>query len=53
MNKVVKLIFGIVGIDLAVTTLVAVQNAIEEKKEQDNDHHKGFYGKYLKRQDWL
>lgn len=49
MNKLVKIVLGIIGADLAATSLVAAQNAINENKETENKHHKGFYEKYVKR----
>lgn len=49
MNKLVKIAFGIIGADMATTSVVAAQNAIAEKKEKNSKHHKGFYEKYVKR----
>lgn len=49
MNKLVKLAIGIIGTDLAATSVVAVQNAVEENKETESKHNKGFYEKYVKR----
>lgn len=49
MNKLVKLALGIIGADLAATSVVAVQNAAEENRQTDRKHHKGFYEKYVKR----
>ena len=49
MNKLVKLALGIIGADLATTSVVAVQNAAEENRQTDRKHHKGFYEKYVKR----
>lgn len=49
MNKLVKIGLGIIGIDLAASTIVAVKNSAEENRETDSKHHKGFYEKYVKR----
>ena len=49
MNKLVKFALGIIGADLAATSVVAVQNAAEENRQTDRKHHKGFYEKYVKR----
>ncbi|MCQ2567805.1 MAG: sugar transferase, partial [Mogibacterium sp.] len=49
MNKLTKLAVGIIGADLAATSVVAVQNAVEENRETESKHHKGFYEKYVKR----
>ena len=48
MNKLVKLALGIIGADLAATSVVAVKNAVEENREIKTKHHKGFYEKYVK-----
>ena len=34
---------------MAVTSVVAVQNAVEENRQTECKHHKGFYEKYVKR----
>ncbi len=49
MNKLVKLALGIIGADLVVTSIAAVQNAVEENRHTESKHHKGFYEKYMKR----
>lgn len=49
MNKLVKLALGIVGADLAATSLVTIQNAIKENNNTSSKHHKNFYEKYVKR----
>lgn len=49
MNKLVKLAMGTIGVDIVATTVVATQNAIEEKRETESKHKKGFYEKYVKR----
>lgn len=49
MNKLVKLALVIIGTDLAATSFVAVQNAVEESIETESKHYKGFYEKYVKR----
>jgi len=49
MNKLVKLALGIIGADLAATSVVAVQNAVEENRQTESKHRKGFYEKYVKR----
>ena len=49
MNKLVKLALGIIGADLAATSVVAVQNAVEENRKTESKHQKGFYEKYVKR----
>ena len=49
MNKLVKLVLGIIGADLAATSVVAVKNAVEENRESESKHHKGFYEKHMKR----
>ena len=49
MNKLIKLALGIIGVDLAATSVVAVKNAVEENVEAVSKHNKGFYEKYVKR----
>ena len=49
MNRVFKISLGIIGAVLVATSVVAVLNAIEEKKDVKRTHNKSFYEIYVKR----